>query len=290
MGLKQSKIIKMILTYFAVAVLLIFLFIPYLWMVSGSFKTTFEIQSVDVTVPEKAPSYIPNNPTFENYMTVNDVVPILDYFGNSLIISIGTMILTTFVSVLAGYALSRYNFGWKKAYNLGLLSTQMFPGVAFLIPYFILFSQIYKTFGIPMKNTYWGMILTYASFSLPFSILMIKNYIDAVPYDLDEQAKIDGASTLEIIFKVIFPVSLPGIVTIAIYSFLMSWNEILFATVLTGSDTKTVSLGLLEFLTAQEDKWGGMMAACIIVSIPVLIFFTFLQKYIVQGMTSGAVK
>lgn len=263
---------------------------PYLWMVSCSFKSTLEIQSADIMDARLSPGWIPRNPTIENYLNANKSVPMFKYMLNSVIISSGTMIVCILLSLFAAYALSRFQFSWKKPYMLTLLSTQMFPGIAFLIPYFILFTLIKRYIGLPMKNTYWGMIFTYSSFALPFAVLMLRNYLDSIPKDIDEQAMIDGCSKVQIVFRIILPLSMPGIASVGIYAFIMAWNEILFASVLTGQNTRTVSLGLMEYITAQQANWGGMMAACILVSIPVLIFFTFLQKQIVEGLIQGATK
>ncbi len=141
--------------------------------------------------------------------------------------------------------------------------------------YFILFTLIKRYIGLPMRDTYWGMIFTYSSFALPFAVLMLRNYLDSIPKDIDEQAMIDGCSKAQIVFRIILPLSMPGIASVGIYAFIMAWNEILFASVLTGQSTRTISLGLMEYITAQQANWGGMMAACILVSIPVLISLPF---------------
>jgi multiple sugar transport system permease protein len=276
--------------YVALFIVLAIVLIPYLWMVSGSFKTTLEIQSADVTKPELSPSWIPRKFTWENYLRVNRTVRMLDYFRNSLIISVGTMIFSVIISLFAAYGLSRFNFSWKHGYTLLTLSTQMFPGISFLIPYFMMFVLIRYYLGIPMQNTYWGMIFTYTSFALPFSVLMLRNFLDSIPREIDEQAQIDGCTPFGALMRVILPLSKPGIAAVGIYSFIMAWNEVLFATVLTGRETKTVALGLLEYITAQQARWSGMMAACILVSIPVLILFSFMQKYIIEGLVAGATK
>ncbi|WP_369018238.1 carbohydrate ABC transporter permease [Thermatribacter velox] len=285
-----KKVFSKLFFYVALFIVLAVVLIPYLWMVSGSFKTTLEIQSADVTKPELSPSWIPRKFTWENYLRVNRTVRMLDYFRNSLIISIGTMIFSVIISLFAAYGLSRFNFSWKHGYTLLTLSTQMFPGISFLIPYFMMFVLIRYYLGIPMQNTYWGMIFTYTSFALPFSVLMLRNFLDSIPREIDEQAQIDGCTPFGALMRVILPLSKPGIAAVGIYSFIMAWNEVLFATVLTGRETKTVALGLLEYITAQQARWSGMMAACILVSIPVLILFSFMQKYIIEGLVAGATK
>lgn len=119
---------------------------------------------------------------------------------------------------------------------------------------------------------------------------MLRNFLDSIPREIDEQAQIDGCTPFGALMRVILPLSKPGIAAVGIYSFIMAWNEVLFATVLTGRETKTVALGLLEYITAQQARWSGMMAACILVSIPVLILFSFMQKYIIEGLVAGATK
>lgn len=285
-----GKIVAQVLLYGAVLLVVAVVMVPYLWMVSSSFKTSLEIQSADVTRPDLEPRWIPREFTLENYINVNKTVRMVDYFINSLIISGGSMVFSILVSVFAAYALSRFQFPGKSAYTLSLLATQMFPGIAFLLPYYILFTLIYRYTGIPMRNTYWGMIFTYTSFALPFSILMLRNFLDSVPTELDEQAQIDGCSRSGTLFRIILPLSKPGIAAVGIYSFIMAWNEVLFASVLTGRETKTVAIGLLEYITAQQARWAGMMAACILVSIPVLLLFSLMQKQIVEGLVSGATK
>lgn len=274
----------------AVALVLLSVLIPYGWMVSGSFKTSLELQGADVTQPGREPSWIPRSFTWENYLNVNRTVPMLDYFKNSLIISSGTMVLATLLAFLAGYALSRFRFPGREAYVVSVLSTQMLPGILFLIPYFILFTWINHRFGIQLRNTYPGLILTYTSFALPFSIVMLWSFLDTIPKELDEQAQIDGASRLRTLFSVILPLARPGLAAVGIYAFIMGWNEILFASVLTGRGTRTVAVGLLEYITAQEAHWTGMMAASVLVSLPVVVLFTLMQRAIIDGLVAGATK
>lgn len=287
---KTRKIIKGVFLYLAVALILISVLLPFFWMVSSSFKPTLEIQAADIKTPGQEPSWIPRSPTLENYITVNKVVKIADYFKNSIIISLGTMIFCLLIAVLAGYSISRFNFPGRTPYTISVLSTQMFPGILFLIPYFVIFIGITNITGLPMRNTYWGMIFTYTSFALPFSIWMLRGYLNTIPREIDEQAQIDGCTKVGALFRVILPLAKPGLAAIAIYGFMMAWGEVLFASVLTGKDTTTVSIGILRYITTQENRWGGMMAACVLVSLPVLAFFTLVQKYMISGLTAGAIK
>jgi multiple sugar transport system permease protein len=287
------KISGSVLLHFLLVLVLVIVLVPYLWMVSGSFKSSIELQTANFMDPDpkNRPRWIPKTPTFEHYDILHKRrVPVLNFLGNSLIMAFGTTAICILFSIFASYAMSRLRFKWKKAYEVTLYSTQMFPGISFVIPYFILFLYMKRYLGIPMQNTYHGMIITYATFALPFSILMMKNYLDSIPVEIDEQAMIDGCNKIQIIFRIIFPLSLPGMVSVGIFSFIMSWNEMLFASVLTNAKIRPVSLGLMDFITINTADWGGMLAACVIVTIPVLIIFIFFQKYIVEGLASSSVK
>src|SRR5690554_4926516 len=289
-GKKIRRLAGWLLHYAAVGLVLLTVLIPYGWMVSGSFKTSVELQGADVTRPGLEPSWIPRTFTLDNYRNVNRTVRMLDYFQHSVVISGGTMLIATAIAFLAAYALSRFSFPGRNLYVVSVLSTQMLPGILFLIPYFILFTWINRNFGIQLRDTYPGMILTYTSFALPFSIVMLRSFLDTIPKELDEQAQIDGASRLRTLFTVIFPLARPGLAAVGIYAFIMGWNEVLFASVLTGRNTRTVAIGLLEYITAQEARWTGMMAASVLVTIPVVVLFTLMQRYIVEGLVAGATK
>ncbi|NLM96591.1 MAG: carbohydrate ABC transporter permease [Halanaerobiaceae bacterium] len=252
-------------------------------MISSSFKTSLEIQGMK-------PTWIPQTFTLDNYKEMNKTVPIFSYFKNSLIVSGGTMIFSLILSTLAAYGISRFRFRGRNLYVVILMATQMLPGILFVIPYFMLFTWIKNTFGIPMTNTFHGLIFTYTSFALPFSILMLRNYLDSVPKSIDEQALIDGCTRFQALYKIIIPLAKPGLAAMGIYSFIMGWNEILFATILTSTKTKTIALGLLQYITQNQARWGQMMAACIIASLPIIIIFTSYQKHIVQGLVAGATK
>jgi|GEM_PF-2284392 len=208
---------------------------------------------------------------------------------NSLVISIGTTFIAIAVGIFASYALSRIRSRWRKTYELFLYILQMFPGVAFIVPYFIIFILIKKHFFIQMQNTYHGMILTYTSFALPFSILMLKNFINSIPKELDEQAQIDGCNRFTLIYKIIIPLAFPGILVVAIFSFIISWNEILFAYTLTKNETMTASIYIikrLQFIRSYAD-WMDWNTACIFVTLPIVIIFALLQKKMISGLSSN---
>ena len=290
MRIRSAKTLKRVLTYLAVLLVALVVLVPYAWMISGSFKETLELQSSDVTVPRLRPSWIPRNPTLRNYREVNRTVPMLRYFRHSIIISIGTMAAATLLALPASYALSRFNFRGRGVYTVSVLATQMLPGILFLIPYYLIFTTVSQRTGVPLRDTYGGMIFTYTSFALPFSIVMLRSYLNGIPLEIDEQAMIDGCTQLRALWTVIVPLATPGIAAVAIYAFIMAWNEVLFASVLTGRSTRTVAIGIMDYVTATGANWGGMMAACIVISVPVLVLFTAMQRYIVEGLIAGATK
>ena len=171
-----------------------------------------------------------------------------------------------------------------------VLSTQMFPGVLFLLPLYLIFVNIDATFGIPLVGTRIGLIITYLTFSLPFAIWMLVGYFDGIPQELDQAGKVDGASNLTILLRIILPAARPGIVAVAIYAFMTAWGEVLFASVLTTEDTRTLAVGLRQYATQTNVYWNQVLAASLAVSIPVVVGFLMMQKNFVAGLTAGAVK
>lgn len=282
-NVKNMTVSKKTLFYLAIIIMVAFVLAPYFWMLSASFKSDLEIQGMK-------PRWIPQSFTLSNYVEMNKTVPILKFFKNSIIICTGAMIIATIVAIMAAYGISRFRFYGRNLYTLIVLSTQMLPGILFIIPYFVMFNWIKSLTGIPMVNTYHGMIFTYTSFAIPFCTLMMRNYLDSVPRSIDEQALIDGCNRFQALFRIIIPLAKPGIAAVAIYAFIMGWGEILFATILTNSATRTISLGLLQYISTNQAKWGQMMAACIVSSLPIIILFTVFQKHIVQGLVAGSTK
>ena len=275
--------IKKILIILGIVLLLSFVLFPLYWLVITSLKYETDVQTMH-------PKIFPDRIRLENYIDIWKVIPMAKYFKNSVIVSIITMIFATTIATLAGYALSKYRFRGRKVIGISFLITQMFPGIMFLLPYYLIFILIKNKLGIPLIGTYWGLIITYTAFVIPFSIWIMRGYFDTIPTELEEAALIDGCSLMGAFIRVILPTAKPGIVTVAILSFMKAWNEVLFATVLTNNETRTLPLGLYEFQQEFITSWNLVMAAGVVMSIPVMIFFTILQKHLVSGLTSGAVK
>jgi multiple sugar transport system permease protein len=217
-------------------------------------------------------------------------VPLAQYFMNSLIVCVIATAISLVIAVFAAYAVSRWRFKGRSAFTTTVLSTQMFPGVLFLLPLFLIFVNIAQLTGIQLVGTRGGLIITYLTFVLPFSIWMLAGYFDGIPQELDEAAKVDGSGPMGALFRVILPAARPGLVAVAIYSFMTSWGEVLFASVLTNGDTQTLAIGLQQYSTQTNVFWNQIMAASLVVSIPVVVAFLLLQRSFVAGLTAGAVK
>jgi multiple sugar transport system permease protein len=240
---------------------------------------------------QKAFSWIPSNITIQPYIDMWSTVPLARYFTNSLIVSSIASTLSVLVALITGYVLSRFAFKGRGAFTGTILGTQMIPGILFLLPLFLIFVNIDRVLGFDLLyQTRFGLIIVFMTFTLPFSIYMFTNYLNGIPKELDEAAKVDGCSTLGILFKVIVPTAIPGIVAVWVYSFMLAWGEILFASQLTDNQTATLAIGLQNYATQTDVYWNQIMAASLMVSVPVVIAFLLLQRFFVAGLTAGSVK
>jgi multiple sugar transport system permease protein len=266
--------------YFGLAILLVFAFFPTFWLVSTSFKPQLEAF-------QNPPTWIPRHPTLHSYdILPKDRAGFVTYFKNSVIVGVGTTIVTLIAATHAGYALSRFRFRGARSVLLLILATQMFPYVTILISLYTLMRRL------GMLNSYTGLVLAFTAFSLPFSIWMMKGFCDTVPGDLEDAARVDGASRLQALYHILLPVIMPGVVAVGLFTFLVAWNDLLFALTLTSTqDMRTVPPGfVLTYIGEFQDRWPDMMAASVVVSLPVVIFFTLFQRQLVRGLTAGSIK
>ncbi len=279
----MKKVFWDIFFVFSLTFLTLYVFCPLYTMVTASIKPLENIQIIEG-------SLIPKSFDFSTYKRMWKTVPLLRYIKNSIVIVGISTFLSVTIAIITGYIMDRFPFCGKKLFGNMLIFAQMLPGILFLLPLYLLFTLSYKAIGIKLVGTYKGLILTYMTFSLPFSIWMMKSYYHSIPRELEEAAYIDGCGYMKTLFAIIYPVARPGIIAVAIYSFFVGWEELLFASVLTNDMTRTVSVGLRTYSAAEIVYWNEMMAAAVTVTLPVIIVFLFLQKYLVKGLTAGGVK
>lgn len=263
--------------------LLLYAVVPMLWMLSTSMKSPF-------AALQQPPRWIPEDFNFEQYQTLlspNNSVgsQFLRYLLNSLWVSFATTVLGVLIAVPAAYAFSRFTFPGKDALFFSILVRNMFPLVVFLIPLFILMKNL------RLINTHGSLILTYLTFGLPLSIWLLKGFYDNIPPQLEQAARIDGATRFQAFRLIVVPLSSPGIIATAIYAFIQSWNEYVYAfTFLNDTSLLTLPVGLQRFFSEYTTNWPGLMAASFIMSVPVVALFLLLQKYFVKALTEGAIK
>jgi len=262
--------------------LIIFVAVPLYVILVSSFKPLRDVSGTWTWWPE--------NFTIDPYITMWETVPLAGYFLNSVVISVSATALALTFGILAAFALTRLQWRGQRAFSLVVLSTQMFPGILFLLPLYLIFVQIQRVFGVQLIGNYGGMIITYTTFALPFAIWMLMGFFAAMPEELEEAAMIDGMTRFGAFIRVILPIARPGIVAVGVFAFMNAWGEVLFASVLTTADTRTLSIGMQAFTTNVDVRWNEAMSASVIISIPVLLAFLLVQKHIVQGLAAGAVK
>lgn len=259
-----------------------FVVLPVYVMVSSSLKPLEDVSGKF--------EWIPSGLTLRPYFDIWETVPLADYFVNSIVVAGSATVFSVAVAIFAAYAVSRYTFRGKRVFTVTVLSTQMFPGILFLLPLFLIYVNIGNATGIALFGSREGLILTYLTFSLPFSIWMLTGYFDSIPRELDEAAKVDGCGPISALLRVIVPAASPGIIAVAVYAFMTAWGEVLFASVMTNDTTRTLAVGLQGYATQNDVYWNQVMAASLVVSVPVVVGFLLLQRYLVAGLTAGAVK
>ncbi|WP_460798662.1 carbohydrate ABC transporter permease [Microbacterium sp. GXF0217] len=241
----------------------------------------------DVTGPF---TWWPKEFTISAYFTMWKSVPLAQYLVNSIIVTTVSTALSLTIAILAAFAIARLRWRGQRPFSLLVLSTQMFPGILFLLPLYLLFTQVAKLTGIHLTGSYAGLIITYMTFAVPFATWMLMGFFASVPVEIEEAAMIDGMSRFGAFIRVVLPVVRPGIVAVGVFTFLSGWGEVLFASVLTTSQTRTLAVGLNAYQGLDVTRWNEMMAASVVISLPVLIAFLLVQRHIVQGLASGAVK
>ena len=253
--------------------------LPLSWMVITSLKSM-----ADITL-SRGLTLFPPGPPLENFVNIWKEYPIATYIKNSIVAVGGSTVIGVVCAALCGYGLSRYQFKGKAFLLSFLLVTQMFPAVMKIIPYYKILVSVH------LNNTQIGLMVVYASFSIPFCTWMMYGYFKSISTGLDEAARVDGSSAFNTFLKIILPIALPGLVATIIYAFLQNWNEYMFASVLMSADEKkTITYAISTMADAYKIQWNYLMCAAMISSVPTLTVFVVMQKYLIAGMTAGAVK
>ena len=265
---------------------------PVLWVLALAFSGQQSVGMIDLP---KDPSFferlrgvlpIPEQLSVKNFVEVWTDQSFGLWLWNSVLVSVMTTVLGVFLACTAAYAFSRFRFPGRNAGMLMFLVSQMFPGTLMLIPLFII---IVKWLGL--GNTYAGLVIVYATTSIPFCVWMLKGYFDTIPVDIEESARIDGASPQLIFFRIILPLATPAIAITALFSFMTAWNEFILASIFMESEANyTAPVGLRFFVGGFSSQWGYFAAGSVIVSLPVVSLFLYLQKYLVSGLTARSVK
>ena len=263
--------------------LLAFAVIPMLWMFSTSLKSQF-------AATQQPPRWIPLEPSLDAYRRLLSPESatggrFLRYLWNSTKVSTATTVLGLLVAIPAAYAFSRFRFPGRNALFFAVLVRNMFPVIVFLIPLFLLMKQF------RLVDTHWSLIITYLTFGLPLSIWLLKGFYDNIPPELERAARIDGASRFRAFWSIVMPLSVPGIIATAIFTFIGAWNEYVYAVTFLNTDKlKTLQPGLQKFFGEFSTNWPGLMAAQFASSIPIVILFLVLQRYFVRALAEGATK
>lgn len=264
--------------YWLAAVLLILTIFPFIWMVSTSFKPLKEI----FVFP---PHLMPQNGTLENFARLFEQTRFMTYFKNSVFVSTTAVFLTMIIASMGAYSLTRFKFYGREKIASLILFTYMFAPIMIVIPFYVLIRKI------GLANTHMALILAYTAFCLPFSIWLLRSFFQSIPISLEEAALIDGAGRIRAVVYIILPLALPGIIATGIFTFILAWNDYIFVRILITSDElKTLPVGIADLYNATVIDWGMIMAGSMLITVPVLIFFVFIQRYLIAGWGAGGLK
>ena len=265
--------------FVVLAFYLLLVVLPLYWMVITSLKVNSEIINTQLI------TYWPQEITSANYTGLFSTMNYGVYLKNSLIVTIATAIVVTFLSIYGGYGLARFSFRGKGTAVIFLLVTQMIPSILVIIPLYIVFSKL------GLINTHMSLFIYYTVINIPFCVITMRSFFERIPYALEEAAYVDGCSRGQTLWKIVLPVMFPGIVAVFVFAFIGAWNELIAGTIFLNTQKMwTIPIGLKSFVGKYNVDWGSMMAGGTLALLPTAIMFIFVQKYIVEGMTAGAVK
>jgi multiple sugar transport system permease protein len=261
-----------------VGLLVVVVLTPFYWMVTTSFKSSTQIQSLE-------PYYYPMPATLANYAELLRRTNFPVWMRNSASVALGSTLVTVVVSGLAGYSLARLRYRGRRALASSVL-------IVYLVPPTLLFIPLYTILrGLGLTNTLWALLIAYPTFTVPFCTWLLMGFFRSIPPDLEDAAMVDGANRLQAFRRVILPLAAPGILAAGLFAFTLAWNEFLYALVFVhDTDLKTIPVGLNDLMFGDIYLWGQLMAASVLTTVPVIVLYTYLQRYMVEGLTAGAVK
>lgn len=269
---------SMPLVLLTAALLVLFAGFPFAWMISTAFKDSREIFATP-------PTLIPHTFTLENLQRLFTETRALTYLRNSAMVSLSTVALTIAVATPAAYSLTRFRFPGREQIAATVLFTYMFAPIMIIVPFYVMMRFLGLT------NTHFGLVLAYTAFCLPFGLWMLRTFFQSIPVDIEQAAMIDGANRFQTVVYVVLPLALPGVVATSIFTFILTWNDYIFARILISADElKTLPVGIADLYNASVVDWGMIMAAGLLVLTPVLGVFFVIQKYMVAGLGAGALK
>ena len=269
---------RAVLAWAVIGALLVVVLTPFYWMVNTSLKTSAQVQSLE-------PYYYPRPLTLRNYVELLTATRFPVWIRNSATVALGATLVTVVVSCLAGYSLTRIRYPGRR-----LLATTVL--IVYLVPPTLLFIPLYTILnGLGLSNTLWALLVAYPTFTVPFCTWLLMGFFRSIPPDLEDAAMVDGANRIQAFRRVILPLAAPGVLAAGLFAFTLAWNEFLYALVFVhDTELKTVPVGLNDLMFGDIYLWGQLMAASVLTTVPVVVLYTYLQRYMVEGLTAGAVK
>jgi multiple sugar transport system permease protein len=276
---RVSGMIRRTLYNLLVWTVVCFVAFPLFWMISTALKPHIETFAIP-------PTLLPVKPTLDHFKVMIFQTPFLQYFANSARVASATATLVIITATLGAYSLVRFRYRGRRLMAQMILFTYLLPAVVLLLPLYLLMAKIGLT------NSLWGLVIAYTTFAMPFSLWLLRSFIASIPIDLEEAAMVDGASRMRAFLDVVLPQALPGIISTTLFSFILSWNEYLYSMVFISMDAKkTLPPGVISMLQQNQlTEWALLMAASVMMAVPVVISFSFLQKHLTRGFGAGAVK
>lgn len=284
--MRARRLARSLFTHAVIWLFLAFAIFPFYWAIVSTLKPFDQLYTL-------TPTFWPQHATLANYRALLHQGVFTQTLRNSLIVSIITPIVSIIITSMTAYSLARFRYRLKNVVTISLIFSQMLPGVLLIIPLFVLMRQLQDLLHVQLINSYLGLIVGFATFSVPFCTLFLRGFFANFPLELEEAALIDGCNRLQAFLFVVFPLSIPGILTVALFAFVLAWNDLLFASVITqGPAAMTVAVHISQMIASQvsNTNYALMLAEGVIITIPVVVLFVVLQRYLIEGLTAGAIK